>query len=64
MFYLFRFCKQGTLQFCIIKPLTSFLVIILQVLNNQLGLGSRIQPEMFLLDPYRPKLGTYVGLFE
>jgi len=25
-----RFCKQGTLQFCIIKPLMSFIVIILQ----------------------------------
>jgi len=28
-----RFCKQGTLQFCIIKPFTSFLVIILQALD-------------------------------
>jgi len=28
-----RFCKQGTLQFCIIKPLMSFIVIILQFLN-------------------------------
>lgn len=28
-----RFCKQGTLQFCIIKPLTSFLVIILQAMD-------------------------------
>lgn len=25
-----RFCKQGTLQFCIIKPVVSFIVIILQ----------------------------------
>ena len=29
---LVRFCKQGTLQFCIIKPLMSFIVIILQVI--------------------------------
>jgi hypothetical protein len=28
-----RFCKQGTLQFCIIKPFMSFLVIILQALD-------------------------------
>jgi len=28
-----RFCKQGTLQFCIIKPLMSFIVIILQFSN-------------------------------
>jgi len=28
-----RFCKQGTLQFCIIKPLMSFIVIILQLLG-------------------------------
>ena len=31
-----RFCKQGTLQFCIIKPLMSFIVIILQVLIEAL----------------------------
>lgn len=28
-----RFCKQGTLQFCIIKPLMSFIVILLQFLS-------------------------------
>jgi len=28
-----RFCKQGTLQFCIMKPLMSFIVIILQFSN-------------------------------
>lgn len=28
-----RFCKQGTLQFCIIKPFASFLVIILQAFD-------------------------------
>jgi len=28
-----RFCKQGTLQFCIIKPFMSFIVIILQAFD-------------------------------
>ena len=32
IWFLSRFCKQGTLQFCIIKPLMSFIVIILQVI--------------------------------
>ena len=41
LFYLIgflRFCKQATLQFCIVKPVMSFIVILLQV---------------FILFPYR-----------
>ncbi len=55
--YFFRFCKQGTLQFCIIKPLTSFLVIILQVswisVKQWCGCGSGIRWifDLWIRDP-------------
>ena len=60
--FCWRFCKQGTLQFCIIKPLTSFLVIILQVQYSTLRIFLTVFCSKHMIDLLQIKIFLWIFL--